>query len=144
MNAFQNVVWHKLSNFVMTTIWCCVPVSFQYSQGPSYPGLTSSISWLLMPWLLASPGHQHPCYWLCKMGNFLSSIRKGFHGVHSLWRNGINCEYMFIFLLKNWACYGLKLSHYSNAISVRMNLGQVTKLWLSCYLVLLSIDSKTR
>ena len=24
------------------------------------------------------------------------------------------------------------------------NMGQVTKLWLSCYLVLLSIDSKTR
>ena len=23
----------------------------------------SSITWLLMPWLLASPGHQQPCYW---------------------------------------------------------------------------------
>ena len=27
---------------------------------PSYLGLTSSISWLLMPWLFTSPGHQHP------------------------------------------------------------------------------------
>ena len=27
---------------------------------------------------------------------------------------------------------------------VLLNMGQVTKLWLSCYLVLLSIDSKTR
>ena len=27
-------------------------------QGPSYLGLTRSISWLLMTWLLTSPGHQ--------------------------------------------------------------------------------------
>ena len=27
-------------------------------RGPSSLGLTRSISWLLMPWLLASPGHQ--------------------------------------------------------------------------------------
>ena len=30
-------------------------------RGPSYLGLTRSISWLLMPWLLTSPGHQQPC-----------------------------------------------------------------------------------
>ena len=29
-------------------------------RGPSYPGLTRSISWLLMPWLLVSPGHHQP------------------------------------------------------------------------------------
>ena len=29
-------------------------------RGPSYFGLTRSISWLLMPWLLTSPGHQQP------------------------------------------------------------------------------------
>ena len=28
--------------------------------GPSYLGLTRSISWLLMPWFLTSPGHQQP------------------------------------------------------------------------------------
>ena len=27
---------------------------------PSYLGLIKLISWLLMPWLLASPGHQQP------------------------------------------------------------------------------------
>ena len=27
-------------------------------RGPSYLGLTRSISWLLLPWLLTSPGHQ--------------------------------------------------------------------------------------
>ena len=29
-------------------------------QGPRYLRLTKSISWLLMPWLLAMPGHQQP------------------------------------------------------------------------------------
>ena len=28
--------------------------------GPNYFSLTRSISWLLMPWLLTSPGHQQP------------------------------------------------------------------------------------
>ena len=47
-------------------------------RGPSYLGLTRSISWLLMPWLLTSPVHQQPWYWLCKIGGFLSYLRKGF------------------------------------------------------------------
>ena len=35
-----------------------------YSHGrQDHPYCTWSISWLLMPWLLASPGHQQPCYW---------------------------------------------------------------------------------
>ena len=29
-------------------------------RGPSLLGLTRSISWLLMPWLFTSPGHQQP------------------------------------------------------------------------------------
>ena len=29
-------------------------------RGPSYLGLNRSISWLLMPWLLTSPGHRQP------------------------------------------------------------------------------------
>ena len=44
--------------------------------GPSYPGLTRSWSWLLMPWRLASPGHQQPWYWLCNLGRPLSYTRK--------------------------------------------------------------------
>ena len=46
---------------------------------PSYLGLTRSISWLLMPWLLTSPGHQQPWYWLCRIGRFLSYLRKDFN-----------------------------------------------------------------
>ena len=47
--------------------------------GPSYLGLTRSISWLLMPRLLASPGHQQPWYWLCKIGKSWSFTRKDFN-----------------------------------------------------------------
>ena len=36
------------------------------------------IPWLLMTWLLPSPGHQHPQYWLCRLGAFLFLIRKEF------------------------------------------------------------------
>ena len=44
--------------------------SFSHNPSPagtetaSYLCLTRSISWLLMPWLLSSPGHQQPWYWL--------------------------------------------------------------------------------
>ena len=48
-------------------------------RGPSYLGLTRSISWLLMPSLLTSPGHQQPWYWLCRIGMFLSYLRKNFN-----------------------------------------------------------------
>ena len=47
-------------------------------QGPSYLSLTWSISWLLMPWLLTSPGHQQPWYWLCRICRFWSYLRKDF------------------------------------------------------------------
>ena len=44
--------------------------------GPSYPGLTRSISRLLMTSLLASPRHQRPCFWLYKLCRPLSYTRK--------------------------------------------------------------------
>ena len=50
-------------------------------RGPSYLGLTRSVSWLLMPWLLALPGHQQPWYWLCKIGKSFSYTRKDFNNL---------------------------------------------------------------
>ena len=47
-------------------------------QEPSYLGLTRSISWPLMPWLLTSPGHQQPWYWLCRICRSCSYSRKDF------------------------------------------------------------------
>ena len=32
-----------------------------------YGRITMSIPWMLMPWLLASPGHQQPRYWLYRI-----------------------------------------------------------------------------
>ena len=32
-----------------------------------------------MPWLLESPGHQHPRYWLCRICKFFSYTRKDFN-----------------------------------------------------------------
>ena len=43
-------------------------------RGPSYLGLTRSLSWLLMPWLLTLPRHQHPWYWLCRICKSLSYL----------------------------------------------------------------------
>ena len=47
-------------------------------RGRSYLGLTRSISWLLMPWLLTSPGHQQSWYWLCRICKSWSYLRKDF------------------------------------------------------------------
>ena len=47
-------------------------------QKPSYLGLTRSISWLLMPWLLTSPGHQQPWYCLYRIYRSFSYLRKDF------------------------------------------------------------------
>ena len=83
-----------------------------YKLGPSYLGLTRSISWLLMPWLLTSPGYQQPWYWLYRMCRSFSYLRKDFKYctcVKSMWRNDIKCKYMFMFPLKNLACKGLTM-----------------------------------
>ena len=38
-----------------------------------------SILGLLMPWFLASPGDQQPCYWICRMNGSLYYMRKDFN-----------------------------------------------------------------
>ena len=40
------------------------------------PLLTRSISWLLMPWLLTSPGHQQPWNWPYRICRSFSYMRK--------------------------------------------------------------------
>ena len=47
-------------------------------RGPIYLGFTRSISWLLMPWLHTSPGHQQPWYWPCRICRSWSYLRKDF------------------------------------------------------------------
>ena len=77
-------------------------------RGPSYLGLTRSISRLLMPWLLTSPGHQQPPYWLYRICRSFSYLRKCLSTCFkSMWRNGIRCKYMFMFPQKKIARKGI-------------------------------------
>ena len=80
MNKIQVMIWNVNASlivykrFIMTrvnlTMW--VPVC---------PRQTRTISWLLMAWLLVSPGHQQSWYWSYKMGMLLSSLRVGLHNL---------------------------------------------------------------
>ena len=54
-----------------------------------------------MPWLLMSPGHQQPWYWLCRICMSWSYLRKDFKYLCHI--NVELCTYMFIFPLKNLA-----------------------------------------
>ena len=49
-----------------------------------YHGITRSILWLLMPWLLVLPGHQQSQYWLCRIFRPMTSWRKDFNRLHDL------------------------------------------------------------
>ena len=76
-------------------------------RGLSYLGLIRSMSWLLMPWLLASPGHQLP--W-CKISKSLSYIRKDSNYLCHV--NAEEWHKMWIYVLiplKNLAHKGLTL-----------------------------------
>ena len=58
-----------------------------------------------MPWLLMSPGHQQPWYWLCRRGRFLFYLRNDFNYLCRI--NVAKWRKMFIFPLKNLARKGL-------------------------------------
>ena len=56
--------------------------------------------WLLMPWHLASPGHQQPWYWLCRIKGSSSSTTEDFnylcrsnmHG-HGISSHGVDIQH---------------------------------------------------
>ena len=66
---------HLVSNNPVFTVFFLLILTLNV-RGPSYLGLTRSISRLLMSWLLTSPGHQQPWYWLWRMCKFWSYLRK--------------------------------------------------------------------
>ena len=74
---------------------CCHVASLGHNeltlsmQGPSYLSLIRSISLLLMPWLLASPGQQQQWHWLWEIGKSLSYTRK-------------NSNYLYIVSVEEW------------------------------------------
>ena len=75
---FTKLDWNTNKNFRKFN-WKVYKMLTLKVRGPSYLGLTRSISWLLVPWLLASPGHQQPWYWLCKISKSWSYMRNDFN-----------------------------------------------------------------
>ena len=63
------------TQWLVTLVPCVLTLSV---RGPSYYGLVRTISWLLMPWLLTSPGHQQLWYWLCRICRSWYYLRKDF------------------------------------------------------------------
>ena len=51
---------------------------------PEYSQQTRSIPFLLMTWLLVSPGHQQIWFWLHKIHMYLSSMRKDLFSLYQL------------------------------------------------------------
>ena len=47
---------------------------FLFNPYTDYSSQTKPISWLPMPRLIASPGHRHPCHWLCEMLRSFNSM----------------------------------------------------------------------
>ena len=75
-----------------------------------YSRITWWISWLVMPWILASSGHQQSQYWLCRINRWLSSTMKDFNYLCHLsgekWQKKQICFSMFLKI--NSAHQGLK------------------------------------
>ena len=70
----SNMVKMDLQKSEITTMkWLFVSILTLPVLKPGYSAIIRSISWLLMPWLLASPGHQQPWYWICRITMSLSS-----------------------------------------------------------------------
>ena len=55
----------------------CLVSSTPMVRKPEYSDQPRPMLCLLLPWLLTSPGHQLPWYWLCQMGGFIASTGKG-------------------------------------------------------------------
>ena len=78
-----------------------------------YSRRTSSTPWMLMPWLLQSPGHQ-PWYWLCGMrvssSSLLVNLNNLLHFTHT--RNDIKCKYIFHASGFNMSMFTYGIDHY--------------------------------
>ena len=49
-----------------------------------YSGITSSIPMLQMAWVIASPGHKKPRYWLYRINESLSYMSKDFDNLREM------------------------------------------------------------
>ena len=101
LTAFQHLRWWGNQHEDLSIIWFHENISHTYismiliqitaessltflALKSEHSRIIMSIPWLLMPWLIASPGHQQLWYWICRMKWFLSSTRKDFNYLHHL------------------------------------------------------------
>ena len=93
-----------------------------------FNGLT--LSWVLMPWLLSSPGHHQRWYWLCVI-NGLSPVKRGFH-CFALWL-------VSLLRTKEKAIYILMFPKYIESVRsgfnkrCRREVGRSATHWFICY-----------
>ena len=107
------------------------------------PEHSGQIQWLMMPWLLASPGHQQPLYWLCKIGKSLSSTGKGFSTscTVSALRNDKNANIFFhAFREKNQRLGLISKSRHACLVLLRHPRSQWKASW-SIYIIGISLHS---
>ena len=98
----------------------CINVLTHLVLTPEYSGRISSVSWLLMPWFLMSPGHQRPWYWLFKIGSpaFSRGRTSGTCAILVL-RNGKKCNYHKISNIRRTKSQNLNVSHLFLQLSLR-------------------------
>ena len=63
--------------------------------------------WLVIPWMIALPGHQQPWHCLCRINRSLSSMRKDFNYLNHLSVENADM-YIIVFWKKNCHVKGLK------------------------------------
>ena len=101
----------SLTAVIQGILWYCIIMwrDCIYSSDISWPTVNScgvelftrfrSISWMVMPWLLASPGHHQPWYWLPQNIENLVFIEEGFqlHALSWCWEMIKNANIYFMF-----------------------------------------------
>ena len=95
--SWSQVVW--CVTYILRNQWINSQLTL-LGLKPEYSGQNSSIPWLLMSWLLVSPGHQQLWLWQCRIKSCLSSMRsrKSFkHLCHLIVDQSENAHLFFIF-----------------------------------------------
>ena len=87
-----------------------LPMSREASQPHTYHQNTMSIPWLLMPWLLALPGHQWTWHGIHKFCMFFSLLKVDF-----------KYPYHFFFLTNYTECKSIFIFPHNNSTYERVN-----------------------
>ena len=76
MWGLSRILWTYPVHLFELRHWNWLETRFFVTLSGTETGIIRPIPRLLMPWLLASPGHQQPWCWLCRIHMPLTSTRK--------------------------------------------------------------------